>query len=211
MLRAMSLPGRKLKQVVRQRKWQALAALACFAVLAIAASGGFRGTRGQSLPEYGPGTVIRNDALEFTPTHAWISDVQPGRDRPSSYGPPVRYLVLRGRALNRTESSVAGGSALYNTLLWLPVVPGMGVKPAFVARADDHDAYFHLPPRLATDVDLIWTMPADEAPTTATQWGVQAMRFKSKTYLTGGSEWLPAEPLARLRLPLEDRTVGDTP
>jgi hypothetical protein len=208
MLRAMSLHGRKLKQVVRQPKWRALAALALVAALLVAALGGFRGTRGKSLPEIGPGAVIRNDALEFTPTRAWISDVQPGRDRPSSYGPPVRYLVLRGRALNRTESSVAGGSALYNTILWLPVVPGAGVKPESVWRADDHDAYFHLPPRLATEVDLIWTVPADQAPEAGGHWGVQAMRFKSKTYLTGGSEWLPAEPLARLVLPLEDRTGG---
>lgn len=211
MLRAMSLPGSKLQHAVRQPKWQAAIVFACVAVVAVAALGGFRSTRGGALPEYGPGAVIRNDALEFTPTRAWISDVQPGRDRPSSYGPQLRYLVLRGRALNRTESSVAGGSALYNTVLWLPVVPGAGVKPEFVSRADDHDAYFHLPPRLATDVDLIWTIPADQAPTTDTQWGVQAMRFKSRTYLTGGSEWLPAEPLARLRLPLEDRTTGAAP
>lgn len=201
----MSSPSRRLAQVIRHPPLRVLLAIAALAVVAVALVGGLRGTRGKTLATHGAGAVIDAGALELTPLRAWISDVRPGRDRPSSFGPSERYLVLQVLALNRSDSSQAGGFALHNSILWLPVLPGEGIRPESVSRSDDHGTYYHLPPLLPTEIDLVWVVPADWTPDAETQWGVRAVRFKSRTWLTGGSEWLPAEQLAKLVLPLEEQ------
>lgn len=198
----------ELRQAARHPGWRAFAVAAVLAVAATAILGGFRAAKAKkTYPEYGIGATVDNGALSLTPLRAWVADVQPG-SKPNPYAPPGQFLVLQLRVENRTPGSIAMQAYLQGDVVWLPRVPGDGVRATRQQRSEGHDLSFELPPRLPVDVDLVWKLPPDETLPPRLTWGVLAREHVAETYLTRESGWLQQGPLAKLVLAVEDRRKG---
>lgn len=180
---------------------RAALALGVVAVGVIAALGGFREaqSRQQPLPQVGAGQAASSDAYEVTPLCAWTSDRLPGRRNPDA---GKRYLVLRARVVNRMEMDWRGH--LQKDLVWPADGSGAAGPAEYVLRADDHELFPQLPPRIPALVELVWplppTLPAGAAVTG--RWGLYQRTHARRTLDTGEESWLQQGPGTLLVLPV---------
>lgn len=186
-----------------QHRWgRALLLLAAVALLAIAAMGGFRragAVPGSRYPVAGLGERVETGAFALTPLRAWATDAPPGQlPRPGK-----RYLVLRLRAENLTESAFAAVALLQQDVVWLPDGRSGERKPEPMRRVDDHTLYVALQPGLPVLVDLAWEIPAGEALRKPPTWGVYGRHYVERGYLQGEGDagWKQGDPQLKLVLP----------
>lgn len=192
--------------MLRQRRVRVLLALAVAVVVAIAALGGFRkaGASGvDRYPVFGAGARADSGAFALTPLRAWTADAAPGQS-PSG----KRYLVLRLRAENLTDSAFAASALLQQDIVWLSDGTSGERKPERMQRADDHTLDVVLQPTLPSMIDLAWEIPAGEDLRQPVAWGVYGRHYVERGYLQGDGDagWRQDEPLFKWVL-----TPGDAP
>jgi hypothetical protein len=188
----------------RHRGWRAVAAVGLLAVVIIAALGGFgrHGGRNTVYPIAGVGQRVDAGALAVTPLCAWVASGKPGRlPNPFDKG---RYLILRLRVENLTESGAAATAYLQDDVVWLADGKTDQKEAAQLQRADDHSFGVQLQPRLPTVVDLVWELPGGVAPRQPAVWGVFRRERVERTYLTNEQAWIQGKPDTKLRLQAGD-------
>lgn len=205
---------KELTEALRNPWMRAALLLVLIAVAATAALGGFRkataATGASRLPVYGAGATIETGAMAITPIKAWRTLREPGRyatDEP----PKHQYLVLRVRVENQIPETVNSSLYLGQDLLWLETRDGKvaGEKKAErFRRADEHGTRSltaDLHPGLPLTVDMVWELPLDTPLQAQQQWGILGRAFKAKLTFYGASGWGQQDPVAKLRLAVEDR------
>lgn len=188
--------------MARHRGWRAAAVVAALAVLAVALLGGFRrhgGGTGVVYPIAAAGQRVEAGALAVTPLCAWVAADKPGQV-PNPFN-KHRYLVLRARVENLTDSATAATAYLQDDVVWLADGKTDQKEATALQRADDHSFAVQLQPRLPTVVDLVWELPGDAAPRQPVVWGVFGREHIERTYLTNEQAWVNPQPHTKLRLP----------
>jgi hypothetical protein len=171
--------------VLRHRGGLALVLFAVVALGLIAAAGGFR----------------RADASDA----AWTASAAPGR-QPSG----KRYLVLRLRAENLTDSAFAASALLQQDIVWLADGRSDERKAQPMQRADDHTLGVILQPELPSVVDFVWEIPPGQTLRQPVTWGVYGRRYQERGYLQGDGDagWRQGDPLFKLVLDAVDTPAG---
>ena len=188
---------RDIARFFGSRQGQLLLGVLAVALLVTAGLGGFREAAPPGYPTTGAGTRVVNGTLAITPLCAWTSGSRP-TDREQA--PGERYLVLRARVQNLTESD--NGSHAGEDIVWLPQGRGEPVKADTVTRADDHDFSVQLQPRLPAVLDLAWPIPPGAAVRRPATWGYFGRAFREAGFVQGDAEWFQDGPRGKLVLPV---------
>ena len=194
--------------VLRHRGGLALVLLAVVALGLIAAAGGFRradASDAARYPEIRAGARVQSGAFALTPLRAWIAAAAPGR-QPSG----KRYLVLRLRAENLTDSAFAASALLQQDIVWLADGRSDERKAQPMQRADDHTLGVILQPELPSVVDFIWEIPPGQTLRQPVTWGVYGRRYHERGYLQGDGDagWRQGDPVFKLVLDAGDAPAG---
>lgn len=189
----------QLRALLRHRWGRALLAAAAVALLAVAAAGGFRkaGTQGARYPVSGAGQRMETGAFALTPLRGWTADALPGQQPGGK-----RYVLLRLRAENLTESGFAAAALLQQDIVWLPDGRPPERKADTMRRADDGTLSFVLQPRLPAVLDIAWEVPPGETPRSPLTWGVYGRHYAERGYLQGDGDagWKQDDPLFKIVL-----------
>lgn len=194
--------GEQWKALLLHRWGRRLSIAAVLALVAVAAFGGFRPARetaGQRHPVVGAGQRVETGAFALTPMQVWQADAPPGRKPRGG----ERFVVLRLRAENMTETAFAASALMQDDVVWLPDGRSNERKPEPMERADDHTLGVVLQPALPVVVDLFWKVPAGESVRLPPTFGVYARHYVERGYLQGEGDagWKQGAPLAKLVLP----------
>lgn len=192
--------------MLRHRWGRALVVVVAVAVVLVAALGGFRravASNAERYPVVGAGVRVQTGAFALTPLQAWTAAAAPGR-QPSG----KRYLVLRLRAENLTDSAFAASALLQQDIVWLADGRSDERKAQPMQRADDHTLGVILQPKLPSVIDLAWEIPPGEALRQPVTWGVYGRYYLERGYLQGDGDagWRQGDPLSKLVL-----KAGDAP
>jgi hypothetical protein len=177
------------------------------AVASIAAFGGFRRAAGHAerYSTIEAGARAQTGAFALTPLRAWIAASAPGR-QPSD----KRYLVLRLRAENHTDSAFAASALLQQDIVWLADGGSDERKPQPMQRADDHTLGVILQPKLPSVIDLAWEIPPGETLRQPVTWGVYGRHYLERGYLQGDGDagWRQGDALFKLVLKAGEAPPG---
>jgi hypothetical protein len=199
----------QLKALLDHRPVRALLLLLALAVIVVAALGGFRsadGRAGGNYPQVGAGAQVQTGAYAITPLQAWVTTTEPGYRQPDARG--RRFLVLRLRARNLTESGFAAAARLEQDVVWLPDGKTGQRKAKLMRRADDQTLGVILQPGVPSVVDLSWEIPAGETVRQPVTWGVFGREYVERGYLQGDGDAGWKQDAPRLKLVL---TAGAAP
>ena len=194
--------------MLRHRWGRALIVLAIVTVALIAVFGGFRhATTGgaERYPVIGAGARAQTGAFVLTPLRAWTAAAAPGR-LPSG----KRYLVLRLRAENLTDSAFAAVALMQQDVVWLVDGRSDERKAQPMQRADDHTLGVVLQPKLPSVVDLVWEIPPGQPLRQPVTWGVYGRHYLERGYLQGDGDagWRQGDALFKLVLKAGDAPPG---
>lgn len=204
---------KELAEAWRNPWMRAAAALLLLAVAVTAALGGFGKASagdGSRLPVYAAGTTIQTGAMAITPLKAWRTLREPGTTR-TDVASRHQYLVLRVKVENQIPETISSSHYLAQDLLWLQTRDGKvtgEVKAERFRRAGERGTASlsaDLQPGLPLTIDMVWKLPLDAPLSAPQQWGVLGRAFQAKVTFYGASGWGQQSPVAKLRLPVEDR------
>lgn len=181
--------------------WQALAAVAAVALIAVFALGGFEPAKAKAkpLPQYPAGKRVQTGAMAVTPLSAWVAYYKPG----GRIEPGQLYLVLQAEVENRTGRSFNSHGYLLDDLILVGPKREI-VKAGLPLAADDHSLLADLHPRLKQRVDLVWKLPPDYAYAPTQLFGLFGRDYKAKAYLNDEGAWLQDKPAASFKLAVQD-------
>lgn len=186
--------------MLQHRAGRALVVLAVLALASIAAAGGFRRAVANDdarYPVIAAGARAQTGAFALTPLQAWTAASAPGR-QPSG----KRFLVLRLRAENLTDSAFAASALLQQDIVWLADGRSDERKAQPMQRADDHTLGVILQPGLPSVIDLVWEIPPGQTLRQPVTWGVYGRRYLERGYLQGDGDagWRQDDALFKLVL-----------
>jgi hypothetical protein len=181
--------------------WQAAAAVAAIALVAVFALGGFKPaeSKAKPLPQYAAGKRVQTGAMAVTPLRAWVARYRPG----GRIEPNQLYLVLQADVENRTARSFNSFGYLLEDLI-LVSPKREPIKADTPLSADDHSPLGDLHPRLKQRVDLVWKLPPGYVYAPSQTFGLFARDYKAKAYLNDEGAWLQGKPAAKFELAVQD-------